>query len=153
MTDTTVFAEDLVVGTHYDLGSYTVSAPEIIEFATAWDPQTFHTDPVVADAGAFGGLIASGIHSLGILQRLAVEGVLGPWAVVAGRRLNDIELSAPVRPGDTLTGSLELIDVALKGPVALVTYRPELTNQHGVRVISMSVEVYVRTRASDADQS
>ena len=63
-----LYAEDLVIGSAWDLGSYVVTEPEIIEFARQWDPQGFHVDPDVAAAGYFGGIIASGIHTMAIFR-------------------------------------------------------------------------------------
>ncbi len=60
------YGEDLAVGTVYQLGTHTVSEAEQLDFAAQWDPQDFHTDADAAAAGPFGGLIASGIHTLSI---------------------------------------------------------------------------------------
>ena len=43
-----------------EAGPYTVSEDEVLRFATAYDPQWFHTDCEAAARGPFGGLIASG---------------------------------------------------------------------------------------------
>ncbi|MCC9069695.1 MaoC/PaaZ C-terminal domain-containing protein [Arthrobacter cryoconiti] len=69
-------AEHLPVGQSVDLGSHSVSEAEIIRFASEWDSQYFHTDPETAHESHFGGLIASGLHTLSIFQRLSVLGVL-----------------------------------------------------------------------------
>ena len=59
-----------------DAGPYLVSTAEIVDFAVAYDPQWFHTDPDAAGQGRFGGLIASGWHTCGIAMRLIVETAL-----------------------------------------------------------------------------
>ena len=41
---------------------------EILDFARRWDPQWFHTDPQAAKSSIYGGLIASGIHTLAIMS-------------------------------------------------------------------------------------
>jgi len=41
-------------------GPYPVKEADVIAFASQYDPQWFHTDPVAARAGPFDGLIASG---------------------------------------------------------------------------------------------
>lgn len=101
-----VYADDLDVGRVYQLDSYTLTEDEIVQFAKTWDPQIFHVDKAAAEAGAYGGLIASGLHTLSIYQRLAVTGSFGEWSVIAGKRLSDVQFLRPVRPGDTLTGTL-----------------------------------------------
>ncbi|WP_185090899.1 MaoC/PaaZ C-terminal domain-containing protein [Gordonia oryzae] len=149
MTDPTVYADDLQPGQRHDLGVHTVSESELVDFASQWDPQSFHVDRAAADSGAFGGLIASGIHSLAIAQRLAVSSVLRSWSVIAGRRLREMEFLAPVRPGDTLSGSMrvESVDLDARGR-GLVTYTTELVNQTGVAVLRFDADVYLRSRGA-----
>jgi acyl dehydratase len=100
-------AEDLIVGTTEQLGDWTVTREEIIAFATTWDPLPFHIDEELAARTTMGGLIASGVHTLGILQRLTVDGVWSDFAQVIGRSMGDMRMLQPVRPGDTLNGSVE----------------------------------------------
>ncbi|WP_420842188.1 MaoC/PaaZ C-terminal domain-containing protein [Glutamicibacter nicotianae] len=55
------------------------------EFAVQWDPQRFHIDEEFAQQGHFGGIIASGIHSLAILPAPGSAGSL-PALVGSGRK-------------------------------------------------------------------
>lgn len=41
---------------------------EIIRFASEWDSQYFHTDPTAGLESYFGGLVASGLHTLRVLR-------------------------------------------------------------------------------------
>ena len=100
------YGEDLVVGTVYQLGTHTVTEAELVEFASQWDPQDFHIDTDVAASGQFGGLIASGIHTMSIYQRLSVLSVFNHWSVIAGRSLREVRFTRPVRPGAELTGKV-----------------------------------------------
>lgn len=146
MTTAPLYAEDLPVGSVLELGSYTPTEHEIIEFATNWDPQAFHIDPEVAERGFFGQVIASGIHTTAIFQRLAVLGAYRHWAVVAGRRITDIELPAPVTPGLELHASLEILEVEHRRPDrSLVRARGRLTATTGT-VMTKTVEMYVTRR-------
>ena len=99
-----LYGRDLHAGTSYPLGDHTVTHEEIVAFARQWDPQSFHVDDEAAATGAYGGIIASGIHTMAVFQRLAVLGVYGRWQVIARRRLKTVELRRPVRPRDRLTG-------------------------------------------------
>ncbi|NDK91171.1 dehydratase [Gordonia desulfuricans] len=148
-----IYADDLRVGEVHDLGPHTVGEAELVEFASAWDPQSFHVDKADAEAGAFRGLIASGIHTLAIAQRLSVTQVIDSWSVIAGRRLREITFTAPVRPDDTLTGSLRVDAVELdeRRGRALITYAIDLRNQRGIDVMHADVEAYVRTRPAGTD--
>lgn len=139
------YGADLRPGAHYDLGSYTLSEQESVAFAEAWDPQVFHVDKAAAADGAYGGLIASGVQTLGIYQRLAVLAVFRRWSVIAGRGLRDVRFLRPLRPGDTLRGvmTLDAVTPDDRGR-ALVTSTSVLTNQNGRRVLQLIADVYVR---------
>jgi acyl dehydratase len=68
------YFEDFQVGDIFDLGSTTVTEEEIIRFARQFDPQPFHTDPVLARDSIFGGLVASGWHTTAMFMRLFFDG-------------------------------------------------------------------------------
>ncbi|MEE4021927.1 MaoC/PaaZ C-terminal domain-containing protein [Gordonia sp. PKS22-38] len=141
------FADDLQPGGRYQFGTFTITEAGLIDFATAWDPQGFHVDAATADVGAFGGLIASGIHTLAVFQRLAVSAVFDHWQVIAGRRLTDVAFRYPVRPGDTLTGSMTIAAITFDKPGrALVTTTGQLVNGGAREVLTTTMEVFVRAR-------
>jgi len=142
-----VHADEIVVGTSHDLGEHLVTAEELLEFAGRWDPQGFHVDEELAAAGAFGGVIASGIHSLAIVQRLAVVAVYSRWAVVAARSFTDVRFSRPVRPGTTLTGRLHVEAVEPRGPERSLVHENVSLWEGEVCVLSYRAEVYVARRS------
>jgi len=150
-TDATLalYGDDVRVGERAKLGSYHVTAEDIVSFARQWDPQFFHVDPDRAAAeGHFGGLIASGVHTLAIYQRLSIDSRVQHWHVIGGAGIRDLQLRRPVRPGDTLTGATVVTDVALQSERcrALVEYAGELTNQHDERVLALTMSAYLRMR-------
>src|SRR5487761_1355444 len=104
-----LFWEDLVVGRVEHLGSRLVTAEEIIEFARQFDPQPFHIDPRRARESVFGGLVASGWHSASIRMRLYYDGLLRRCASLGSPGVERLEWLAPVRPGDRVAASLEVI--------------------------------------------
>mgnify|MGYP001757174063 FL=1 len=61
--------------------------------------------------------------------------------------MSDVQFLRPVRPGDTLTGTLviDAVDIDPRGR-ALVTTTAELVNDRGAAVLSVTVDAYVRTR-------
>jgi acyl dehydratase len=150
-TARTKYAEDLAIGMTVDLGTWTPGRDEIVAFARQWDPQGFHIDEEIADAGPFGGLIASGLHSLSIMSRLVVDGALKDWAVIAGRAIQDIQLTSPVRPGMELRGTLRIGDIEQRsGNRALVWLHCELRSEAAV-VLSYRGATYVHSHAPAAD--
>jgi len=109
--------ETITLNEVFPLGAHTFTAEEIIRFGTLYDPQYFHTDPEAAKQSHFGGLIASGWHTVSVghsrmvaaleaeedrLRGIGEEpGVSGPSPGV-----NKMEFKAPVRPGDTVSYTL-----------------------------------------------
>ncbi|HWJ67858.1 MAG TPA: MaoC/PaaZ C-terminal domain-containing protein [Nocardioides sp.] len=150
-TDFVVHAEDLTPGQVMQLGSHTVSESEIIDFATQWDPQFFHVDPARAAAESqFGGLIASGLHTLSVYQRLWVASRTQPWRVIAGATMSDVGFLRPVRPGDVLSGRTVIDDVRLEPDKqrGLVTFAGALTNQDDKPVLRVTVSAYLEARTA-----
>ncbi len=133
-----VFAEDLEIGQVIPLGSYSVTEEEIVEFATQWDPQWFHVDKEAAESGVFGGLIASGLHTLSICQKLVVASLYDQWNVIAGKTMRDVSFLRPLRPGDTLSGKVTVDNVVFDNRArGLVTITAKLVDADGNRVLDV----------------
>lgn len=92
--------EDFEVGASYEYGYLDVTDDEVVEFAERFDPQRMHTDPQWAATGPFGGLIASGWHSGGLLMRLYADHYLSTVASLASPGVDELRWAAPLRPGD-----------------------------------------------------
>ncbi|MBC7404758.1 MAG: MaoC family dehydratase [Cytophaga sp.] len=113
MTTTTThqwYFEDFVPGKVIELGSRTVSEDEIIAYATQFDPQPFHIDKVAAEDSIFGGVIASGWHTCGMIMRLVVDGFLNDSSSMGSPGVDEVRWILPVRPGDTLSVTAETLD-------------------------------------------
>ncbi len=146
-TAATLYADDLSPGDAFDLGTHTVSVTELTRFAEAWDPQFFHVDSDAADRGMFGGLIASGIHTMAVLQRLSVAGFWGRTATIAARGIRDVRFVRPVRPEASLTGTLVVEEVRHRdGHRSLVTVHGSLHEESGETVLTMTVDAYLARR-------
>lgn len=141
------YGVDIIAGSTYALGSYALSEQDSINFAAAWDPQIFHVDLAAAAAGAYGGLIASGIQTIAIYERLVVLAVFSGWSIIAGRGLRDVRFLRPLRPGDMVSGAMKVDTVHFDARNrALVTTTGELTNQADETVLRLVMEVYVRAQ-------
>jgi acyl dehydratase len=144
-----VYAEDLTPGRVLELGSYTMTESEIVDFASHWDPQFFHTDPERARReGRLGGLIASGLHTLAVFQRLSILARTECWHVIGGAGLDDVAFLSPVRPGDVLSGRSVVADLVLQPERqrGLVTLAGGLTNQDGTSVLRLTMSAYLAAR-------
>ena len=132
--------EDFAAGQVYELGSRTVTEDEIVDFARQWDPQPFHVDPEAAKDSVFGGLIASGWQTGAIWMRMYVDAMLGS-AARGSPGIEELRWLAPVRPGDTLTGRLTVLEAtpsATKADRGTIRIRAEMVNQDGVTVMAMT---------------
>ncbi|MEV8195463.1 MaoC/PaaZ C-terminal domain-containing protein [Rhodococcus pyridinivorans] len=140
------WGDEIVVGSRYEFPEYTIGEEDIIAFAEQWDPQWFHIDPEAAGEGSFGGLIASGVQTIAIFQRLSVLAAFQHWQVIAGRRLRDVQFRRPLRPGTTVSGCLRVVEVESDKPGrALVVVQGELLDD-GKSLFTSACEVYVRSR-------
>lgn len=111
MTDR--YFDDYVQGATYELGSVKVAEPEILEFATKYDPQPFHVDPAAAAAGPFGGLIASGWHTASLMMRLFAANYLSPVSSLGSPGIDELRWLKPVRPGDELRVRVKVLEARL----------------------------------------
>jgi acyl dehydratase len=128
------------VGQQIEAGPYEVSRAEIIDFATRYDPQWFHTNPAAAADGPFDGLIASGWHSCSIAMRLVVDSVLQGSESFASPGLRYLKWPNPVRPDDQLTLQLTVLDVRRsdsRPELGILQWRWQLRNQHALEVLDL----------------
>lgn len=94
--------EDYVPGSVYEFGHASLSATDIVAFARLYDPQPIHTDPEWSTTGPFGGLIASGVHTIAVCIRLYVDHYISHVASLASPGIDEIRWPRPVRPDDRL---------------------------------------------------
>jgi acyl dehydratase len=134
------YFEDYVEGEVHDCGSIAVDADEIVAFAKRYDPQNLHVDPETAKQTPFGGLIASGWQTAGLMMRLFVEHYLTHVASLASPGVDELRWLKPVRPGDRLSVRvtvLKAVPSKSKPDRGAVTSLIEVFNQAGELVMSM----------------
>ena len=132
--------EDFVPGAVYEFGALAVSADEIVDFARRFDPQPMHLDPEAAARGEFGGLIASGWHTAGMMMRLLVKHFLPPQASLASPGIDELRWLKPVRPGDLLRLKVTVLEARpsrSRPDRGLLRTLVEVLNQHGEVVMSL----------------
>jgi acyl dehydratase len=110
--------EEHEVGQTAQLGAYRFTREAILDFARKFDPQLFHLDEAAAAKSIFGGLCASGWHTVSVSMRLLVDGRRAQRKALAthgekpplglGRGVRDLRWPAPVRPGDEIAFSLRI---------------------------------------------
>lgn len=134
------YFEDFEPGRTFDVGSRTVSEDEIIEFARQFDPQSFHVDQAAAAESMYGGIIASGWHTCGLIMRLMVDGYLSRAAGLGSPGVDEIRWIRPVRGGDTLHVTSTVVETRASGSKpdrGIVRTLWEAKNQHGELVVTV----------------
>ncbi len=102
--------EDYVPGSVRTFGTILVTEEEIIDFARRFDPQVFHTDPVVARKTVYGGLVASGWHTGAMAMRLLVEHYVSRTESIGSPGMDEVRWLKPVRPGDRLSVRVSVLE-------------------------------------------
>ena len=147
--------DDMAAGMRFESLGKTLSEAEILDFAFQYDPQPFHIDVAYAETGPYGGLIASGIQTIAVALRMMVQArVFAPETVIGSPGVEELKWLQPVRPGDTIRSTGELLDVRAsrsKPERGLVRYRMEVLNQRDEVVMTMTSTTIVRREpAADA---
>jgi acyl dehydratase len=104
------YFEDFTEGETVELGAFSFTAEEIVEFARKYDPQPMHTDADAARASIFGGLIASGWQTVTSYMRLLVDEVIRDSTSLGSPGMDRLRWPKPVRPGDTLRANFSVIE-------------------------------------------
>ena len=137
-----MYWDDFEPGGSTEIGSWTFSEAEIIDFAKKYDPQPFHTDPVAAQSHEFGGVVASGFHVGSVWMKLMLarraeemknappatpseDGPKGAAGISPG--FLGMRWHKPVRPGDTISFTNTTWRTILPGlpiPVAALSITP-----------------------------
>lgn len=139
--------DDFTIGDVFEVGPHRMTEERIISFASEFDPQTFHTDPVAAKDTLFGGLVASGWHTGSVLMKLLAT-TLGE-ASMGSSGGDELRWLAPVRPGDELTLRVTVIakrPSETKPDRGVLIYRSEMSNQDDVKVMTFTSKMFMKRR-------
>lgn len=144
-----LYWEDLQAGSVRDLGTTSVTAEEIKNFAGQFDPQPFHLDEEAGRQSLFGGLCASGWHTCALVMRLTVDNMLRDSSSLGSPGLDSLKWLKPVYPGDVLSlrhTILESRPLRKRPDTGLVRSRWDVTNQKGEPVLEMEGYGFFRRR-------
>ena len=105
------FYEDIEIGRERAFGHYEVTREEVMEFASKYDPQSFHLDEEAAAQTHFGRLSASGWHTCSMTMAMMVENMKQEKSAGLGSPgIDHLRWKKPVYPGDTLRCETEVIE-------------------------------------------
>jgi acyl dehydratase len=147
-----LYLEDHIPGCVYTFGSVVVDEKAIVDFASQYDPQVFHTDPEAAKKTSFGGIVASGWHTAALAMRLIVDHRLSRVANLGSPGLDEVRFLKPLRPGDELRVRLTILEArpsASKTDRGVVKSLVEVLNQSGEVVASWKgINIVLRKNVS-----
>ena len=105
-----------------------VSSRDIVLFTEiSGDKNPLHYDEALAKGTPFGGIIVQGGITSAILNAVVAEDLPGPGTVFLQVNWS---FKAPVRPGDTITGAVEVTKVRADKPITEL--KTTVTRQDGV---------------------
>jgi acyl dehydratase len=149
----TCYFEDFKPGDRFESPGMTMTESAIIDFAARFDPQPFHMDRVAAEKSIYGGLIASGIHTVAVTFRLLLQtGALANNLGSPG--FDELRWLRPVRPGDTLRAVGEVVEVrpsASRPDRGTVRFRCTTLNQNDEPVQTVYCNQLLQRRPAQSD--
>lgn len=123
-----IYEDEIEVGMK-DTFTKKISENDVDEFAkVTGDMNPMHMDDEYAKNTQFGGRIAHGMISAGLISAVLGMKIPGPGAIYLGQTLKFV---APVHFDDELTASAEVIDIVQKKHFKIATLKTEVTNQDG----------------------
>ena len=143
--------DDYTLGETFETEPVTVTEESIITFAEKYDPQVFHTDPEAAKDSFYRGLIASGHQTIGLAFAQFVRLGLFKENSLGGPGMDEIRWTAPVRPGDMLHTTAEVVELrASKSRPDRGIIRVRLgTPVDGREVSSLVTSTFLRRRPAE----
>jgi acyl dehydratase len=143
------YFEDFKNGDRFVSGGMTITEAAILDFARQWDPQPFHLDAEFSRKWAFGGLIASGLHTMCVTLRLWLDLGVFKACSLGSPGLGETQFPRPVRPGDTLRVVTDIVELRLsasKPDRGLARIRQVTVNQRGEHVMEQETLVFLKRR-------
>lgn len=144
--------DEFAVGDRFETRGMSLTEAQIVEFAQMFDPQAMHVNVAAAEAGPFGGLIASGFQTLSLSFRLFLDLGLMERSNIIGAGLDEVRWLAPVRPGDTLITTIEVLEAResrSKPDRGTLRLALSVRNQRGDVVLTYQALPILRKRPAD----
>ena len=148
-----LYFEDFTPGREFRTDGVTITEGQILDFALAYDPQPFHLDAEAARQSIFGGLIASGFHTMALTFRLFAQTRALAACSLGSPGADELRWLRPVRPGDTLRAIVRVIEQrpsTSKPDRGIVRLHWTTLNQEGEPVLTMTSMQLVRRRPTAA---
>jgi 3-hydroxybutyryl-CoA dehydratase len=137
-----LYFEDLSVGQSASFAKTITDADILLFTAVSGDTNPVHLDAEYAAATRFGGRIAHGMLSAGLISAVLGTRLPGPGTIYMGQTLR---FRGPVKPGDTVTATVTVAELNTEKKRATLT---TVCSVAGKPVIEGEATVMVPSRAS-----
>ncbi|MGB0571563.1 MAG: MaoC/PaaZ C-terminal domain-containing protein [Alphaproteobacteria bacterium] len=146
-----LYIEDYTIGREFETAPVTLDADEIVWFAKLHDPQLFHTDPEAAKDSAFGEHVASGFQTVAIATGQFIRTGAVDGTGLGGPGMDKIRWTAPVRPGETLSTRVEVLQARAtrSNPGRGVVTLGFAVETEAGPVLTFEATIFVRSRAGE----
>ncbi len=151
------YFEDFAAGDRFVSPGKTLSEAEMLDFAFRFDPQPIHLDVEAARESPYGGLIASGFHTMVVGFRMLWQTGVFNACSLGSPGIDEVRWLKPVRPGDTLHTEAEVLEArpsSSKPDRGVCRVKYTVVNQTGEAVMTMTaVQILARRPTSSAEGS
>lgn len=134
------YFDDYRKGEVMEFGDCLITREEIIDFASRYDPQAFHLDDAAGRESVFGGLVASGWMTCGVLMRMLVDHFISPVSSMGSPGIDELRWLKPVRPGDHLRARVTVLELrrsTSRPDRGIIHFQQEALNQDDEVVLTM----------------
>ena len=148
-----LYLDDFASGDRFESPGKTFTEAEIVDFAFRYDPQPIHIDVEAAKGSPYGGLIASGFHTMAVGFRMLWQTGVFNACSLGSPGLDEVRWLLPVRPGDTLRTVAEVVEMrpsSSKPDRGICRVKYTILNQRDEAVMTMTaVHIFARRPGTD----
>ena len=148
-----LYLDDFAPGDRFESAGKTFTEAEIVDFAFRYDPQPIHIDLEAAKGSPYGGLIASGFHTMAVGFRMLWQTGVFNACSLGSPGLDEVRWLLPVRPGDTLRTAAEVVETrpsSSKPDRGTCRVKYTILNQRDEAVMTMTaVQIFARRPGTD----
>ncbi len=152
-----LYLDDFAPGDRFESPGKTFTEAEIVDFAFRYDPQPIHIDVEAAKGSPYGGLIASGFHTMVVGFRMLWQTGVFNACSLGSPGLDEVRWLLPVRPGDTLRTVAEVVETrpsSSKPDRGICRVKYTILNQRDEAVMTMTaVQIFARRPGADASKA
>ncbi len=152
-----LYLDDFAPGDRFESAGKTFTEAEIVDFAFRYDPQPIHIDVEAAKGSPYGGLIASGFHTMAVGFRMLWQTGVFNACSLGSPGLDEVRWLLPVRPGDTLRTAVEVVETrpsSSKPDRGICRVKYTILNQRDEAVMTMTaVHIFARRPGTDAGKA